>query len=170
MNEVVIPCPHDLKPVTAVRGTVVVSSLASLRMHGRYERYRELLDPAVRDDIIHCVAASWLPLELALAHYHACDQLRLEQARLIEMGEFVGQKIQGTFMATLTRAFRAAGATPWSLLGQIDRLWARLMFGGGVCSAVASASGPRVRRTPSSSGWAPRCFATATSVSASAAS
>jgi hypothetical protein len=132
MNEVLIPCPTDLKPVTAVRGTVIVSSLASLRMHDRYERYRELLDPSVREELCHCVAASWVSMDLALQHYDACERLRLEPAEMIEMGEYVGQKIQGTFMATLTRAFRAAGATPWSLLGQIDRLWARLMFGGGV--------------------------------------
>jgi hypothetical protein len=132
MNEILIRCPVDPKPVAAVRGTVIASSLASLRMHARYERYRLLLDPSVRDPICHCLAASWVHIDLALEHWSACERLSLTQAQMIEMGEFVGQRIQGTFMTTLTRAFRSAGATPWSLLGQLDRLWGRLMLGGGV--------------------------------------
>ena len=73
MNEVLIPCPRDLKPVTAVRGTVIVSSLASLRMHERYDRYRQLLAPGVRDDLVQCVAASWVHIDLAAQHMECCN-------------------------------------------------------------------------------------------------
>ena len=53
MTEPSIPCPAHPQPLTAVRGTVIASSLASLRMHDRYERYLQLLEPSAREEICH---------------------------------------------------------------------------------------------------------------------
>ena len=44
----------------------------------------------------------------------------------------VGDRIQGTFLGTVVKRARMLGLTPWVLLDQFERLWGRLMFGGGV--------------------------------------
>jgi hypothetical protein len=73
-----------------------------------------------------------MPLAAAEAHYGACDALGLSQADMQRIGEEVGDRIQGTFMTTLVRKARTMGLTPWLLLGHFQRLWERLMVGGGV--------------------------------------
>jgi AraC-like DNA-binding protein len=74
----------------------------------------------------------WLPPHLPLAHYRACDALRLPATDQIEIGRQVGSKIQGTFLGTLAAVAKQAGASPWSFLGQFNRLFERLAVGGGV--------------------------------------
>src|SRR5690348_2644577 len=58
---------------TAVRSTVVVTSLRALRSRGHFERYLELLDTSYRDPMLALTAGTWLPIDAALAHYTACE-------------------------------------------------------------------------------------------------
>jgi hypothetical protein len=99
---------------------------------GHFDRYVALLDPAQRDVVLHTLAPTWLPLAAGIAHYRACDALKLDVHQLRNIGERVGDRIQGTFLKTLTRGVRAAGVTPWTLLSHFDRLWSRLFQGGSV--------------------------------------
>lgn len=142
-SEVLVPFPQGLRRVTGVRGTLLVSSQQALRQAGHFDRYRENLPPTRRDELLEVIAASWVPTDLAEAHYAACEALSLNDAQLLEVGEHVGDRIQGAFMNTLTRALRNMGVTPWSLLGQFQRLWERLMQGGGV---QVSREGPKDAR------------------------
>jgi hypothetical protein len=48
----------------------------------------------------------------------------------VAIGERVGDRMQGSFMETLTRAARGMGGTPWVLLKRFDVLWGRLVQGG----------------------------------------
>jgi hypothetical protein len=121
-----------IRPATHVRSTLLQSSISSLKDAGHFDRYAELLDPAHRELVLHTLAPTWLPIAAGVAHYGACEALKLDAAQLRDIGERVGDRIQGTFFKTLTRGVRAAGITPWTLLNHFDRLWGRLFQGGSV--------------------------------------
>jgi hypothetical protein len=130
--EVLIALPGHVAPVTTIRSTLIQSSLNTLRKRGHFERYLGLVNPRHKAALLETLAPEWLPLEVAVAHYTACDALQLTSGELMEIGEDVGERIQGTFIGTLVRKARTVGLTPWVPLGQFQRLWERLITGGGV--------------------------------------
>jgi hypothetical protein len=138
--EIVVEAPSVIAPVTTIRSTLIQSSLAALRSRGHFERYVTLVSPAHRAAILETLAPEWLPVEVGHAHYRACDALELSPTELREMGEEVGERIQGTFIATLIRSARTVGLTPWLTLSQFQRLRERLSPGGGV---VVVKTGPK---------------------------
>ncbi len=131
-SECLIALPATIERVTAVRSTLIQSSLTTLREHGYFERYAGELQSRHRETILQSLAPEWLPLDVAISHYAACDALRLSHDQLLAVGESVGSRIQGTFIATLVKRARTIGLTPWVPFGQFDRLWGRLMQGGAV--------------------------------------
>ena len=134
MREIVTPFPDKDEPVTSVRGTLIVSSLNTLRVRGHFERYAALLPSGVRTEVLMAPAASWCPIDLAQTHYRACEALQLSDAERIEVGKAVGSKIQSSFVGTILRRARDFGtADPWLLLAHLDRIWARMFEGGGTC-------------------------------------
>ncbi len=131
-DECLIALPAQVDRVSQVRSTLIQSSLNALRQQGHFADYEARLDPVHRERVLGSLGPEWLPLEVAEAHYQACDQLGLTPEQVQRMGEDVGDRIQGTFLGTLVRKARMVGLTPWLLLGQFERLWERLMTGGGV--------------------------------------
>ena len=131
VQEVIVELPASIVPITAVRSTLIQSSLNTLRARGHFDRYLGTLDPNFRESILGSLAPEWLPIDVAMAHYAACDALNMSQTELHEIGEDVGNRIQGTFIGTLVRRARTVGLTPWIPLGQFGRLWERLIQGGG---------------------------------------
>lgn len=123
--------------VTHVRGSLVVSSLQTLRELGHYERYLERLAAAHREVVLATLALSWVRVDTAMAHYGACDALGLKAAEYDKMVQFVAKRFVGTVFGTLMRAAQQAGVTPLLPLGQFDRLWDRIFIGGSI----------RIRRT-----------------------
>jgi hypothetical protein len=121
-----------MRPVTEVRSTLLQSSLGSLKNRGHFERYLTLIDPTYRQLILQSIAPEWLPIAAGMAHYDACQRLELTNSELIDLGEDVGARIQGTFIGTIVRKARTVGLTPWVPLAQFQRLFERLMQGGGV--------------------------------------
>jgi len=101
-----------------------------LKARGHFDGYIRLLPAEFHDPVLNTIAASWLPIEVGVAHYRACDALLLSPTELIAIGEDVGDRIQGTFMRTLTQAARGAGVSPWTLFKRFDKLWERLLIGG----------------------------------------
>jgi hypothetical protein len=132
VEECLIAAPAGVRAVTDVRSTLLQSSIGTLRNRGYYERYLTLLSPTYRDAILGSIAPEWMPLEAAIAHYDACQRLELSSAELVHLGEDVGSRIQGTFIGTIVRKARTIGLTPWVPLAQFQRLWERLMQGGGI--------------------------------------
>src|ERR1700712_3501036 len=100
-SDIIIPHAKQIVLVSSVRSTLLQSSLATLKVHGHFERYLQLIDPSYRDIILDAIAPSWLPIEAGIAHYHACDELRLDPEQLIVIGESVGERMQGPFMDAL---------------------------------------------------------------------
>ena len=131
-REVIIPHRVPLQAATHVRSTLIQSSLATLKTLGHIDRYLQHVDPALREEILNTIAPTWLPVAIGEAHYRACDALQLGTEQLLTMGESVGDRVQGAFMETLTRAARSLGVTPWSLLKRFDVLWGRLLQGGSI--------------------------------------
>lgn len=131
-QEILIPLPAVVPPLSAVRSTLVQSSIVTLRKRGHFDQYCSLLDPTFKASLLESLAPEWLPLDMVLAHYQACDALRLSAGELQAIGLDVGERIQGTFISTLVRKARTVGLTPWIVLSQFERLWARLMTGGAV--------------------------------------
>jgi hypothetical protein len=114
--------------VTQVRGSLIASSLSTLRARELFERYESLLEPEYREQVLYCVAASWLPIEVAMAHYRACEAMGVSDRELDALGNEVSKRIMGTFLATMVRSARHVGSS--IPLRQYPRLWERLLIGG----------------------------------------
>jgi len=110
---------------------------------GYGDRYFELLPARHHDAVRTCFAGVWLPIELGLAHYEACDALGLSTLEQFAIGKEVGLKIQGTFLGTMVKLAKRTGVTPWLCLGQYQRLYDRLFVGGGV---IVTRLGPKEAR------------------------
>jgi hypothetical protein len=130
------PAVDKAGTVTHVRSTLILSSVQSLRAHSLYEHYIGLLDPGMRETIESLIAGAWLPVETALKHYRACDALGLTLANEIALGHEVGSRIQGSLLGLLVKGAKSTGATPWTGLGYLDRLWERVFSGGGGVGVV----------------------------------
>ncbi len=133
--EVIVPFPapvEDLAQVTKVRSTLIASSLRSVREHGHIDAYLGKLDVAWHETILHSVAGVWMPVAAGTAHYRACDALQMSPVEQMQIGREVGDRIQGTFLASMVRAARGAGITPWRALDYTHRLYNRLFEGGGM--------------------------------------
>lgn len=118
--------------VYAVRGNLIVSSLESLRQFNHYERYLDVLEPTWREQVVFCLASSWVPVEVAMAHYAAHDALMLSASELIDLSEWVSERVAGSFLGSLLRGSRTQGLglCPWVPLREYRRMCERLLQGG----------------------------------------
>jgi hypothetical protein len=119
---------------------LITASLVAIRQMGWEERYYEALPRDRHDDLRSLVAGSWSSIELATAHYTACDRMGLTPAEMIKIGEDVSQRTQKSFVATLARASIEAGASPWILFGTARRVWDRIFDG---CDIAVYKVGPK---------------------------
>lgn len=134
-NDIVCPFPAPpdvLGELTQVRGTLLASSIQSLRSRGLFERYSALLSHSYRDRVLNSVAGEWLNAEIALAHYSACDALRLSVDEQIRMGHDVSKRTHETFLGLMVKMARGIGVTPWVVLPKINSLYTRIFRGGGI--------------------------------------
>jgi len=119
-------------PASHTRSTLITTSMQTIRNRGRFEDYEKGLSPEVKETLLSVVAGVWLPIELATAHYTACEGLELPQKEQFAIGMEVGKRVQGTMLGLVVRTAKQAGLTPWMGLGQSDRLYERLFQGGSV--------------------------------------
>lgn len=124
--------PARITPVKHVRSTLIMASIESVRKRGQFAEYERALAPAHKDALLHAIAATWLPIEAALAHYAACDALGLSPDQQYQAGRSTFEGSRGTILGTAVRMARGAGITPWNALPLIDRFWARGLDGGAV--------------------------------------
>jgi hypothetical protein len=128
--EVVIPHVPNITPVSHLRSTLLQSSLTALRERGHFAAWSDTVAPEFRATIVEALAPTWLPIEVGMAHYDACDRLKLAPHELAAIGEAVGLRMQATFLGTLSKAIHQAGVTPWTPMPHFGRLWGRLFMGG----------------------------------------
>jgi hypothetical protein len=144
-EEVIVPLPgpRALIPLaTAYRSTWVVQSLDTLRHHGLFDRYLAALREH-REEILSCIAGTWLPMPVVTAHYRACDSLGLSEMQITEMLRGPGVRVRRAWLARLIVAAEGAKEDPWSILAQLDRIWRRSANGG---AAAIFRLGPREAR------------------------
>ena len=131
-GELIVDYPKPLEPVTLLRSTLITASLASLRARGLFERYDALQTSRHRLKLLNLVAGEWLPLEVAEAHYRACDALGLGEDEQIAIGKDVSLRLHETFLSLFVKAARGVGMTPWMLLARCNTMQARISVGGGI--------------------------------------
>jgi hypothetical protein len=115
-----------------MRGTVLVGSIDAMRESPRWDDYVKALDAPFRETLLTTVPASWVPLDAAVAHYRACDRLGLSVEDQVANGRKTFARASGVIFGTVTKMAKEAGVTPWTLMAQFHRFWARSYDGGGV--------------------------------------
>jgi hypothetical protein len=135
-NTVIVPFPPSLEQApaaTRIRSTLLVSSLRALRRRELFDSYARFVAPEQVETITSAVAGIWLPIDLGVAHYRACDALRLPLSEQLLIGAEVVREMQQTFLGTLVKLSASAGVTPWAGLRKFSTIYERMFDGGGVC-------------------------------------
>lgn len=126
-----LPGPRATIPrANNYRSTWLVSSLEGIRYGGYLERYAPLLGEH-REQVLSCIAGTWIPMCVARAHYEACEALGLSDTEYAAITRGAGQ-VRQTWNARLIASAGRAGATPWGVLQLLPNAWARTADGGAV--------------------------------------
>lgn len=131
-GHVVIPHRNPIEPLSALRNTLLQSSLTKLRECGFYERYLRHIDPAVLDELSSNIAPGWVRIALADAHYAACDAMALSDEELTSVGVGVGTRVRETSIVTPGKKTPEQKVDVWPVAPQLFRVWSRLYQGGSV--------------------------------------
>jgi hypothetical protein len=118
--------------VSAVRSTLILSSMAAIRSAGLFERYVTALQPAARDELLGTIAGTWLPVQTALQHYLACDALSLPAEDQMRLGRCTGTGIKRHLTRAATMLAHGTGVGPLVILEHFPRFWSRSFHGGGI--------------------------------------
>jgi hypothetical protein len=134
-EEVLVPFPPALArepDATHVRGTLLIASRRTLKRRGHLERYQARLSGEQELAIASSIAGTWLPIELGVAHYRACDALDLPEDEQRELGAAVVHDLQRTFIGMALRAAGTEmGVSPLLGLRKFFGIYARSFQGGG---------------------------------------
>jgi hypothetical protein len=134
-EEVFLPFPRPratIADATRFRSTWLTASQAALRERGHGDAYVLHLDAAHKDALLTVVPGIWVPMDLARAHYTACDALALSTEELIDVGMGATRRVNATALSLAVRLAKGSGVTPWTILAQVQRLWDRTSDGGGI--------------------------------------
>jgi hypothetical protein len=118
-----------LVPLARVRSTLLVASLQRVREMGREPDYLRRLPDIHRRAILESVAGTWLAVDVAVAHYEACEALGLTDEQQVDVGRVVGTRLRGTLLGTVVRMAKEGGVTPWAVIPHFARFWSRLFEG-----------------------------------------
>jgi hypothetical protein len=119
-----LPAPLASLPlVSELKGTILVSSLRGLRDGGHIDAYLAKLAPKDAEAIRLVVVGDWAPISLALAHYRACDALDLPPPEIVRMGAATARRMNSNFFAMVAKIAKSSGATPWTGLAQLQRVF-----------------------------------------------
>ena len=122
----------QVTPTSMFRSTWLSSSLRSIRERSLLESYLAHLPPEHHEAVLSTVVGVWLPSEIAVAHYEACDRLGLTEQEQLAIGAEVGRHAQGTVLSVAVSLAKGAGVTPWTILTRLPTAWRRIWIGGGV--------------------------------------
>jgi hypothetical protein len=134
-EELLVPFPPTLADepmMTHARGTLILASRKSLERRGWFERYKAHLPSQHELTIASSTASTWLPVDVALAHYRACEALGLSEDEQLALGAAVVHALQKTFLGSVVRtASKGTGLSPLPALQKFFHLYARSFKGGG---------------------------------------
>jgi hypothetical protein len=127
-----VALPERVDPVTQVRGALIVASREQLKAIGYFDAYVAGLSPESHAALDELIAASWVPIELAHAHFQAIERLGIDTATVEANTRAVATRLQGIFLSTVVKAARGSGATPLSAVRVLRVLWGRVFTGGAI--------------------------------------
>jgi hypothetical protein len=131
-----LPSPRSLVPkTTQVKGAWLASSVRSLRSAGCFDRYFEVVAPEYRELLRAPAASEWYPVEMMIAHYTAAEALDLPTEQIVEIGRNATAAAHHAVIDVAVKLVVASGATPWTAIQQLGRLWTRTFVGGGIGAA-----------------------------------
>lgn len=125
---------HATPPCSRVRSTLLAGSLKALRERGHGDRYKTFVDVKYQDLLFMTGAPTWFSLQVAQAHYAACDALDLPTEEMLRIGAAVAP-VHTSGVDVVLRAARAGGVTPWTILQNVSRYWARMYDGSAILVA-----------------------------------
>lgn len=125
----------QIRDATHFRTTWLTASQTSIRERGHGARYEAALESKYKDQLLTLVAAAWVPMPVARAHYQACDALGLSTAEMLDVGMAATRRMRQTTLAVVVRLAQGVGVNPWTVLAQTPRMWARTCQGGAVAVA-----------------------------------
>jgi hypothetical protein len=126
---------------------MLLSSRTALRNARLFEAYDAHLSSPDRIALSEMVAGAWLPVGMVVAHYAACDALRLSRSTQQELGKLNADQLRGTLLGTVATLAHAAGTTPMMMLDQIPRFWGRVFDGGEISTERRGPKDVEVRVT-----------------------
>lgn len=107
---------------TAVRSTLLVSSMQTLRSHGLFDAYVSRIDVVHRDTLLSLIAGTWVPIALGDAHYTAAGKLGLDDKTIDSYGAEVAERSNRTVFSLVVKISRQTGVTPWTAFQRAHRL------------------------------------------------
>lgn len=90
------------------------------------------------------MAGEWLPIEIGMAHYRACDALGLSRAEQLDLGRGVGRKQDKIIFNSMLGLAKRAGVTPWVPLSLLHKIQDRVITGGDIAVFRLSAKDARI--------------------------
>jgi hypothetical protein len=130
--EIVLAFPEPILPTRHIRSTLLMGGLASLQAAGFGDAYAAVSPPEVQAAIGAAVAGMWIPIEISVAHYLACDELGLSNDSAAQLGRATFERTKGLLLGSAIGLARGVGVTPWTLMPYLQRFWVRGFDGGGV--------------------------------------
>jgi hypothetical protein len=109
-----------------------MASIETVRRQGLFVEYERALPAQHKETLLGAIAATWIPIDVALAHYTTCDSLGVSTEQQIKNGRSTFDGARGTLLGTAVRMARGAGVTPWTALPLLQRFWDRGFDGGAV--------------------------------------
>jgi hypothetical protein len=107
---------------THVRSTLLCSSIQALRGRKLFDKYLAALPQRQHETILMLVPGQWLPVDIAVMHYVACDALALAPQEIEAIGAEVAQRIHHSFIGVVVKVSREGGMSPWTLFSNSKRL------------------------------------------------
>lgn len=109
-----------------------MGAVAAIKAAGYGEAYEALLPREMHDTIVNTVAGMWLPVDVARAHYRACDGLNLSADAAAQLGRGTFARTKGLLLGAAVGLAKGVGVTPWTMVPHFQRFWLRGYDGGGV--------------------------------------
>jgi hypothetical protein len=133
--ELIVPFPEALRSVpvaTGIRSTTVITSRRGIKERGYFEKYKRSLSAQSEAALEQAVAGVWLPMELGVDHYLACDALGLGLSEQRELGGLALRRLRDTLMGTMAKNLGSAGIVSlWDVLRRYHTFYEANFKGGG---------------------------------------
>jgi hypothetical protein len=117
-----------VEPCSRVRSTLLLGSLHALRSRGHGDAYLTNIDATAAATILGVAVPQWLPIQIAEAHYSACDAIGLTVDEMLKIGAIVAPTA-ASGVRVILQAARTTGATPWTVLERAPLYWGRMYDG-----------------------------------------